>query len=59
MSAGEILQQWLAAVNGHDVGALTSLMAKDFVFVDSLGNRVSGDDGRLAGLLRDVPGLLG
>jgi ketosteroid isomerase-like protein len=38
-SAG-ILHQWLAAINAHDVTALTALMAPDFVFVDSLGSRV-------------------
>ena len=29
-------------INGHDVSALTALMATDHVFVDSLGNRVRG-----------------
>jgi ketosteroid isomerase-like protein len=38
----EVLKQWLAAINGHDVDALTALMAADHVFVDSLGNRVEG-----------------
>jgi ketosteroid isomerase-like protein len=38
----EILEQWLAAINGHDVPGLTALMAPDFVFVDSLANRVVG-----------------
>ena len=42
MNCGEILKQWLAAINGHDVLALTALMAVDHVFVDSLGNRVNG-----------------
>ena len=42
MSAGEILKQWMAAINGHDVSAITALMAPDFVFIDSLGNRVNG-----------------
>jgi ketosteroid isomerase-like protein len=37
-----VLKQWLAAINVHDVGALTALMAVDHVFVDSLGNRVQG-----------------
>jgi ketosteroid isomerase-like protein len=41
-NAAEILNQWLAAINGHNVIALTALMAADFVFVDSLGNRVHG-----------------
>lgn len=38
----DVLKQWLAAINGHDVSALTALMAADHVFVDSLGNRVAG-----------------
>ena len=42
MSPVEILKQWLAAINGHDVSALKALMAADHVFVDSLGNRVDG-----------------
>jgi ketosteroid isomerase-like protein len=37
-----ILEQWLAAINHHDVTALTGLMAEDHVFIDSLGNRVNG-----------------
>ena len=36
----EILRQWLAAINGHDVGGLKALMEADFVFVDAMGNRV-------------------
>ena len=42
MNSAEILKQWLAAINDHDVSALTALMATDHVFVDSLGNRVDG-----------------
>ena len=38
----EIIKQWLAAINAHEVKALVSLMTEDFVFVDSLGNRVDG-----------------
>ncbi len=38
----EILQQWLGAINSHDVDALAALMAADHVFVDSLGNRSAG-----------------
>jgi ketosteroid isomerase-like protein len=37
-----ILEQWLAAINGHDVPGISALMAADFVFVDSLANRVVG-----------------
>jgi len=42
VTSAEILQQWLAAINGHDVNALVALMATDHVFVDSLGSRVDG-----------------
>ena len=45
----EILKQWLAAINGHDVSALAALMAADHVFVDSLGNRVVGPKSMEAG----------
>jgi ketosteroid isomerase-like protein len=40
MSAADILRRWLAAINSQDVAALSALMAADFAFVDSLGNRV-------------------
>ena len=42
MNSTEIFKHWLAAINSHDVLALTRLMAADHVFVDSLGNRVHG-----------------
>jgi ketosteroid isomerase-like protein len=42
MSPIEIVTAWLAAINRHDVTALASLMTPDHVFIDSLGNRVSG-----------------
>jgi ketosteroid isomerase-like protein len=38
----EITKNWLAAINSHDVAALTRLMAENFLFVDSQGNRVEG-----------------
>jgi ketosteroid isomerase-like protein len=38
----EVFQWFLAAVNSHDISALTALLADDHVFVDSLGNRVQG-----------------
>jgi ketosteroid isomerase-like protein len=40
--SAEILRRWLAAINGHDVPGLLALMATNFVFVDSLANRVVG-----------------
>ncbi|HEV3329375.1 MAG TPA: nuclear transport factor 2 family protein [Bryobacteraceae bacterium] len=42
MTPGEVLARWLAAINNHDVSALAALMAPDFAFIDSLGNRVDG-----------------
>ena len=41
-ATAEVFEQWIAAINGHDVAALATLMAADHVFVDSLGNRVEG-----------------
>jgi ketosteroid isomerase-like protein len=45
----DVFKRWLAAINGHDVGALATLMAEDHVFVDSLGNRVHGAKSMEAG----------
>jgi ketosteroid isomerase-like protein len=42
MNPTEVFHRWLAAINSHDVDALTALMAPDHMFVDSLGNRVNG-----------------
>ncbi len=39
---GEIFERFVTGINGHDVEALTALMASNHVFVDSLGNRVEG-----------------
>ncbi len=49
MNAHEILRQWISAINAHDVSALGALMAPDHVFVDSLGNRVTGSKSMEAG----------
>jgi ketosteroid isomerase-like protein len=45
----EIFQQFVAAVNGHDIQTLTGLMTADHVFVDSIGNRVQGATSMEAG----------
>jgi ketosteroid isomerase-like protein len=45
----QTLKQWLAAINSHNVSALAALMAPDHVFVDSLGNRVTGAKSMEAG----------
>ena len=61
MNADEIFKQWMAAVNGHDVMALAALMAADFAFIDSLGNRVAAPNPMEAGwrgYFRHVSGLL-
>ncbi len=44
-----LLDDWLTAINHHDVTALAALMAADHVFVDSLGNRVEGAKSMEAG----------
>ena len=49
MTPGEVRKQWMAAINNHDVSALVALMAPDFVFIDSLGNRVDGAKSMEAG----------
>jgi len=40
VSAAEMFQRFVAAMNGHDVEALTFLMTSDHLFVDSIGNRM-------------------
>lgn len=42
MDSVDILKRWVAAINSHDVADLAALMAADFAFVDSPGNRVNG-----------------
>jgi len=48
-SIAETFELFAAAINDHDVAALTSLMAVDHLFVDSLGNRVQGSKSMQAG----------
>jgi ketosteroid isomerase-like protein len=38
----DTLDRWLAAINARDAAALTTLMAPDFVFIDSLGTELRG-----------------
>jgi len=47
--AAETFKQFVAAINGHDVGALTALMGANNLFIDSLGNRVEGAAAMLLG----------
>jgi ketosteroid isomerase-like protein len=42
MDSVETFHLFLQAINNHDVTTLTSLMAPDHLFIDSLGNRVQG-----------------
>jgi ketosteroid isomerase-like protein len=42
MAAPEPFEQFAAAINRHDAGALGALMTADHLFVDSLGNHVQG-----------------
>ncbi|MGA3187767.1 MAG: nuclear transport factor 2 family protein [Bryobacteraceae bacterium] len=44
-----IFEDWLEAINSHDVTALAALMAPDHAFVDSLGNRIQGAKSMEAG----------
>jgi ketosteroid isomerase-like protein len=42
-------EQFVAAINAHDMEALTSLMTQDHLFVDTVGNRVQGAQSMHAG----------
>lgn len=42
MSPEEVFTLFVAAINGHDIKTLTSLMAPEHTFIDSLGNHVTG-----------------
>jgi ketosteroid isomerase-like protein len=41
-SPAETFKNFVSAIKGHDVEALTALVSPDHLFVDSLGNRVPG-----------------
>ncbi len=49
LSISDVLREWLAAINSQDVAGLSALMDKDFVFVDSLSNRITGSKSMEAG----------
>jgi ketosteroid isomerase-like protein len=49
MSPTGIFQQFVNAINSHDVKSLTALMTADHVFVDSLGNRAQSATSMEAG----------
>jgi ketosteroid isomerase-like protein len=42
-------EQFVAAINAHDIEAVTSLMTQDHLFVDAMGNRVHGAQPMQAG----------
>jgi ketosteroid isomerase-like protein len=42
-------EQFVAAINAHDLEAMTSLMTQDHLFVDTMGNRVHGAQSMHAG----------
>jgi ketosteroid isomerase-like protein len=42
MSPLEIVRQFVAAINAHDVDGIVECMSPEHVFVDSLGNRIPG-----------------
>jgi limonene-1,2-epoxide hydrolase len=42
MNAEEVFTLFVAAINRHDLRALTDLMTPDHAFTDSLGHRVEG-----------------
>jgi hypothetical protein len=42
-------EQFVAAINAHDLEALTSLMTPDHLFVDAMGNHVQGAQSMLDG----------
>jgi ketosteroid isomerase-like protein len=48
-SATETFQRFVAAINGHDVEALTSLMTSDHLFVDSMGKSMQGAESMQTG----------
>ena len=44
MSLQEVAEQFVAAINAHDVEGIASLMTSDHRFIDSLGAVVEGRD---------------
>jgi ketosteroid isomerase-like protein len=48
-SPAEAFNQFISAINRHDVEALSALMSPDHLFVDSEGNRVQGATSMRAG----------
>lgn len=42
INSAETLNQFVTAINHHDINAIAMLMTTDHMFVDSMGNRVRG-----------------
>jgi ketosteroid isomerase-like protein len=49
VSSTGAFERFVAAINEHDVDALTSLMTQDHLFVDAMGNRLEGTQSMQAG----------
>ncbi len=49
MNIEQVFNLFVTAINRHDVDALSSRMAPEHVFTDSLGNRVVGAAAMIAG----------
>jgi ketosteroid isomerase-like protein len=49
MNTEQVFSLFATAINHHDVETLTSLMAPEHIFIDSLGNRVVGAASMTAG----------
>ena len=49
MATREIVEAFVAAINGGRAESIVSIMDRNGVFVDSLGNRIAGREALLAG----------
>ena len=49
MSAADTVLRFLERINGHDADRIAELMTADHVFIDSLGNVVSGRENMRSG----------
>ncbi len=55
MTPQEVAQQFVIAINAHDVECLATLMTSDHRFIDSLGTVVEGRDAMREGASRCGP----
>jgi len=49
MSAADTILRFLERINGHDADQIAELMTEDHVFIDSLGNAVTGRENMRSG----------